>query len=144
MSGMENQNFLYSWKLTIVVPVSSTLPKDGFKPALRERAFFCPIPAIQRKNPPSLPMRASLSSRFPSHGTGFCERIMRLNGPAVYVSCIFIQTEKGPLNRRRRAWAHPLGDKRTNDGSAGRPLCKSAKRFSLQTTRLSLRAKNEV
>ena len=23
-------------------PVSSTLPKDGFKPALRERAFFSP------------------------------------------------------------------------------------------------------
>ena len=31
--GMTNENLLYGEKLTIVISVSSTLPKDGFKPA---------------------------------------------------------------------------------------------------------------
>ncbi len=40
MSGIGNRNLLYVRKLAIVLPVSSTLPKDGFKPAPCERAFF--------------------------------------------------------------------------------------------------------
>ena len=37
--GMRKRNLLYAGKLAIVLPVSSTLPKDGL-PALSERVFF--------------------------------------------------------------------------------------------------------
>jgi len=40
MSGMANRNLLSTGILAIVVSVSSTLSKDGFKPAPCERAFF--------------------------------------------------------------------------------------------------------
>src|ERR1700712_377694 len=47
MTDIENGNFLSARTLAIVIPVSSTLPKDGFKPALRERAFFWLFSAAQ-------------------------------------------------------------------------------------------------
>jgi hypothetical protein len=46
-----NRNLIYAGKLAIVVPVSSTLPKDGFQPALRERAFFSPFSGSPKKKP---------------------------------------------------------------------------------------------
>jgi hypothetical protein len=51
MSGMRNRNLIYAGKLAIVVPVSSTLPKDGFQPALRERAFFFAIFRFTKEKP---------------------------------------------------------------------------------------------
>jgi hypothetical protein len=83
-----NGNFVYKVKLTIVVPVSSTLLRDGFKPtALIPVGFFLSFSVIQRKNPQSIPMRVSLSSRVPALRHGFSERIMTLNAFPVYMHC---------------------------------------------------------
>jgi hypothetical protein len=84
--GMANRNLLYGEKLAIVLPVSSTLPKDGFKPAPCERAFFfAQFPSDQRKNPRSMSMRVPLSSLIPDQGLDFCERIMSLKLSRVYM-----------------------------------------------------------
>jgi hypothetical protein len=83
-----NGNFVYKVKLTIVFPVSSTLLRDGFKPtALIPVGFFWSFSGHSRKNPQSIPMRVSLSSRVPALGHGFSERIMQLNAFPVYMHC---------------------------------------------------------
>jgi hypothetical protein len=47
---MAIHDFIYSRKASIVMPVSSTLPKDGL-PAPSERVFFCPFPGRPKKKP---------------------------------------------------------------------------------------------
>jgi hypothetical protein len=50
MFGMANRNLLYVGKLAIVIPVSSTLSKDGL-PAPSERVFFAPFSERPKKKP---------------------------------------------------------------------------------------------
>jgi hypothetical protein len=52
MTGIANRNFLYARKLAIVIPVSSTLLRDGFKPtALISVGFFLPFSGCPKKKP---------------------------------------------------------------------------------------------
>jgi hypothetical protein len=52
MTGIANGNFLYAGKLAIVIPVSSTLLRDGFKPtAFIPVGFFLPISGRPKKKP---------------------------------------------------------------------------------------------
>jgi hypothetical protein len=52
MSGMRNRNLIYAGKLAIVVLVSSTLPRDGFKPAVFiPVGFFFDISKCIKKKP---------------------------------------------------------------------------------------------
>jgi hypothetical protein len=116
MMGIANGNFIYSLNLTIVVSVSSTLPKDGLSPPRSFRwAFFLTFCGCQRKNPRSIPMRVSLSSLVPSSRSGFCERIMNGNACSVYMHCSIVQqTRKNPLGYSQRAEIQPKeggGDK---------------------------------
>jgi hypothetical protein len=90
-----DRNFIYGLKVTIVIPVSSTLPKDGFSPPRSFRwAFFCQFPIAQRRNPQSITMRVSLSSLPPAHRRGFCGRIMQPNTRAVYMQCNIVQWKR--------------------------------------------------
>jgi hypothetical protein len=110
------------WKFTLFREtgysdlVSSTLPKDGFKPAaFIPVGFFLPFSGCQRKNPRSIPMRVSLSSLVPSSRSGFCDRIMNGKTCSVYMHCSIVQqTRKNPLGYSQRAEIQPKeggGDK---------------------------------
>jgi hypothetical protein len=90
MVGIGNRNLLYGEKLTIVLSVSSTLPKDGFKPALRERAFFCLFLRAKEKTRDRCRCGFPLSLS-PTQGLDFCERIMALNLVLVYMQRNIIQ-----------------------------------------------------
>jgi hypothetical protein len=97
MSGMANRNLLYVEKLAIVTlspPPSQRM--DLSLLFILSGLFFAQFPAAQRKNPLSIPMRVSLSSRFPAHRPGFCERIMKPNGWAVYMQRNIIMNKKKP------------------------------------------------
>jgi hypothetical protein len=48
--GIASRNFIYGFKLIIVIPVSSTLPKDGFPPtAFIPVGFFCQFRSPKEK-----------------------------------------------------------------------------------------------
>ncbi|MET0962894.1 MAG: GGDEF domain-containing protein [Noviherbaspirillum sp.] len=73
MSGMSNRNLLFWGRLDIVAPVSSTLPKDGFKlAAFIPVGFFCPhFRSAQEKTRNRCRCGFPLSSRSPAHRPGF-------------------------------------------------------------------------
>ncbi len=130
---MTNRNLLYAGEFAIVTPVSSTLPKDGFKPAAFIPAgFFLRIFSKRpRKNPRSIPMRVSLSSLSPAHRPGFCGRIMNVNAYRVYMQCtIFERARKSPPECAQRAEIQSLWEwRRRSDHIARNCKSKSVKRL---------------
>jgi hypothetical protein len=95
MSDMVNRNLLYGEKLNIVIPVSSTLPKDGFKPAPCEWAFFCPISWHQKKKP-AIDTDAGFPVFSLPSGLDFCARIMILKRHFVYMQCSMKKAKESP------------------------------------------------
>src|ERR1700712_1204242 len=100
--GVEHAQWKFTlfWETNYSDLVSSTLPKDGFKPtAFIPVGFYCHFLFTQRKNPQSMPMRACLSSRFPALRHGFCELIMKPNAFPVYIHCNIVHpARKNPPN----------------------------------------------
>jgi hypothetical protein len=95
MADIGNRNLLYVGKMAIVLPVSSTLPKDGFKPAPSEWAFFCPIFPEEKKKP-----AINVDAGFPAFslpsGLDFCAQIMILKRRLVYMQSNMKKTKEKP------------------------------------------------